>query len=122
MSEVKAEKPNEEPILKCPHCEEYIIIEKQNCGIFRHGSFKINGIQINSHAPKAECDFYINRSVNILLSYQSSFSSWYHHKIQAVHHRFRQYNKPQYPYLELIILTEPQFFYPMLVNQLMLKL
>ena len=26
-----------EPIFKCPHCEEYIIIEKLNCGIFRHG-------------------------------------------------------------------------------------
>lgn len=25
-----------EPILKCPHCEEYII-EKLNCGIFRYG-------------------------------------------------------------------------------------
>ena len=51
---------NNQPILQCPHCKEYIIIEKQNCGIFRHGSFKINGIQINSHAPTAECDFYIN--------------------------------------------------------------
>ena len=54
---------NSQPILQCPHCKEYIIIEKQNCGIFRHGSFKINGIQINSHAPKDECDFYINNQL-----------------------------------------------------------
>ena len=27
----------EMPILLCPHCQEYIIIEKINCGIFRHG-------------------------------------------------------------------------------------
>jgi len=26
-----------EPILECPHCKEFIIIEKINCGIFRHG-------------------------------------------------------------------------------------
>ena len=54
---------NNQPILQCPHCKEYIIIEKLNCGIFRHGSFKINGIQINSHAPKAECDFYIDKQL-----------------------------------------------------------
>ena len=26
----------EEPILICPHCNEFIIIEQINCGIFRH--------------------------------------------------------------------------------------
>ena len=44
---------NNQPILQCPHCKEYIIIEQLNCGIFRNESFKINGIQINSHTPKA---------------------------------------------------------------------
>lgn len=53
MSEVK---PLEEPILKCPHCEEYIIIEKLNCGIFRHGVIKTNGKQINPHESKQMCD------------------------------------------------------------------
>ena len=27
----------EEPIVVCPHCKESILIEKLNCGIFRHG-------------------------------------------------------------------------------------
>jgi len=29
--------PLEEPLLKCQPCEEYIIIEKLNCGIFIDG-------------------------------------------------------------------------------------
>lgn len=53
MSKIK-----EEPILKCPHCDEYIIIEKLNCGIFRHGQFITNGQQIEPHAPKNICDYY----------------------------------------------------------------
>jgi len=53
MSKIK-----EEPILKCPHCDEYIIIEKLNCGIFRHGQFITNGEQIQPHAPKNMCDYY----------------------------------------------------------------
>ena len=24
-------------IVKCPHCEEFVLIEKLNCCIFRHG-------------------------------------------------------------------------------------
>jgi hypothetical protein len=61
MSE--GEKKIEEPILECPHCKDFIIIEKLNCGIFRHGIFKINGQQINPHAPKNECDFYIDKQL-----------------------------------------------------------
>lgn len=53
MSKIK-----EEPILKCPHCDEYIIIEKLNCGIFRHGQLIKNGQQIDPHAPKNICDYY----------------------------------------------------------------
>jgi hypothetical protein len=52
-------KKKEEPILKCPHCDEYIIIEKLNCGIFRHGQLISNGKQIEPHAPKNICDYYI---------------------------------------------------------------
>jgi hypothetical protein len=61
MSE--GEKNIEEPVLECPHCKEFIIIEKLNCGIFRHGILKIDGKQINPHAPKTECDFYINKQL-----------------------------------------------------------
>ena len=52
-------KKKEEPILKCPHCDEYIIIEKLNCGIFRHGQLISNGKQIEPHTPKNICDYYI---------------------------------------------------------------
>jgi len=48
-----------ENILKCPHCNNFIIIEKLNCGIFRHGIFKNNNIQIDPHSKKEMCDFYI---------------------------------------------------------------
>ena len=48
----------EEPILKCPHCNEYIIIEQLNCGIFRHGQLKSNGKQMDPHTQKDICDYY----------------------------------------------------------------
>ena len=53
----------EEPVLICPHCNNYIIIEKLNCGIFRHGTLKSNNTQINPHASKEECDYYINNNL-----------------------------------------------------------
>ena len=48
-------------IITCPHCSEYIIIKKINCGIFRHGVFISNGKQINPHASKKKCDDYIKQ-------------------------------------------------------------
>jgi hypothetical protein len=42
--------------VKCPHCEEYIIIEQINCAIFRHGILKSNLIQIDPHLSKFYCD------------------------------------------------------------------
>lgn len=51
-----------EPILICPNCKEFIIIEKVNCGIFRHGVFKNNGTQINPHETKQVCDYYIENN------------------------------------------------------------
>ena len=46
----------EEPIVICPHCKDPIIIEKLNCGIFRHGSSKTTGQQIAPHLDKQNCD------------------------------------------------------------------
>lgn len=46
-------------IISCPHCGGSVIIEQRNCGIFRHAILKISGEQINPHAPKNECDKYI---------------------------------------------------------------
>lgn len=42
--------------VKCPHCNEYVIIEEINCAIFRHGILKKNMNQINPHLSKLECD------------------------------------------------------------------
>jgi hypothetical protein len=53
----------EEPVLICPHCSEFIIIEQLNCGIFRHGTLKSNNTQINPHASKEECEHFINNGL-----------------------------------------------------------
>lgn len=50
-------------IVQCPHCKHHILIEKLNCCIFRHGVLKINGKQIDSHAPKNLCDYYIKKDL-----------------------------------------------------------
>ena len=50
-------------IIICPHCNNYIIIEKLNCGIFRHGIYKNNGKQIDPHASKEICDKLIKDNV-----------------------------------------------------------
>ena len=47
---------NDEDIVCCPHCSEFIIIEKLNCGIFRHGIYKDDGKQIDPHLCKEECE------------------------------------------------------------------
>jgi hypothetical protein len=50
-------------IVICPHCHEYIVIEELNCCIFRHGTYKINGTQIDPHLPKTECDRLFNNKL-----------------------------------------------------------
>ena len=57
-----SESEKEEPILTCPHCNDYIIIQKINCGIFRHGVLIENGKQIDPHSPKDLCDYYIGEN------------------------------------------------------------
>ena len=49
------ESESTEIIVKCPHCGEYIIIEKINCGIFRHAVNKKTNKQLNPHSTKEEC-------------------------------------------------------------------
>lgn len=53
----------DQPVLMCPHCNEFIIISQLNCGIFRHGVFKNSGKQVNPHASKTECDEYANQGL-----------------------------------------------------------
>ena len=47
----------------CPHCKEYVIIEKINCRIFRHGIYKKNFIQINPHLSKIDCEYLISKNL-----------------------------------------------------------
>jgi len=54
---------SEQPIFKCPHCKEYIIISKINCGIFRHGTYKKNYTQIDPHATKDICELFVNQDL-----------------------------------------------------------
>jgi hypothetical protein len=53
---------NIEPIVTCPHCNDLILIRKINCAILRHGTLK-NGKQINPHASKKMCEYYINNNL-----------------------------------------------------------
>ena len=52
---------DKEIILECPHCKgSFIVLESQlNCKIFRHGIFKNNGMQIDPHLKKDNCDMLI---------------------------------------------------------------
>lgn len=49
-------------IIKCPHCDEEIIIEEINCGIFRHAVFKETLEQINPHETKEKIEEYIQNN------------------------------------------------------------
>jgi hypothetical protein len=50
-------------IVICPNCNEPVIIEKLNCGIFRHGIVKRTGQNINPHASKKTCEKLINKNL-----------------------------------------------------------
>lgn len=50
------EKEKKELIVKCPHCDEFIIIEKLNCGIFRHAVYINSNKQINPHTSQDICE------------------------------------------------------------------
>jgi len=52
-----------EPVIVCPHCNEYILIEKLNCGIFRHGILKDTYEQIKPHSSKDICDNYVTNNL-----------------------------------------------------------
>ncbi len=51
------------PIIQCAHCKEFIIIEQINCAIFRHGYLKNNQKQIDPHATKELCDYYVRENL-----------------------------------------------------------
>lgn len=45
----------------CPHCDEPVIIEELNCCIFRHGTLKESGKQIEPHSSEDLCNYYISQ-------------------------------------------------------------
>jgi len=47
---------NEPLCVICPNCLLFVIIEKLNCQIFRHGIYIEDGKQIDPHLPKNICD------------------------------------------------------------------
>ena len=59
MSDTK----KDQPVLICPHCKDFILIEQLNCGIFRHGVLKTTGKQVDPHASKEVCDDYITKEL-----------------------------------------------------------
>ena len=50
-------------IVNCPNCNNPVLIAELNCRIFRHGVLKSNNTQINPHASKEECDYYIKNDL-----------------------------------------------------------
>ena len=50
-------------IITCPNCNEFIIIEKLNCGIFRHGVIKSTGQIMDPHLNKLECEKLITNNL-----------------------------------------------------------
>jgi hypothetical protein len=50
-------------IVECPHCQDTIIIESINCGIFRHGVLKADGKQIDPHLPQDACENYFRNNL-----------------------------------------------------------
>ena len=49
-------------IIVCPHCNENVIIEKINCGIFIHGTIKSTGKQVPPHLSKKKCKLLIRNN------------------------------------------------------------
>jgi hypothetical protein len=50
-------------LIICPNCQQFVEILEINCAIFRHGIFKVSGLQIDPHTPKAQCDQYIEKNL-----------------------------------------------------------
>jgi hypothetical protein len=49
-------------IVKCPHCDDFVLIEELNCRIFRHAVLIKTNKQIDPHASKELCDYYIKKN------------------------------------------------------------
>jgi hypothetical protein len=54
---------SKEIVVVCPHCDKPVIIEQLNCRIFRHAILTSNNTQINPHASKEECEYFIKNNL-----------------------------------------------------------
>jgi len=50
-------------IIICPHCKDPVIIQKINCGIFRHGSYIKTGKQLNPHLFQSTCEYLFKNNM-----------------------------------------------------------
>lgn len=57
------QKKKKEPIFICPHCGEPVLIEKINCGIFRHAIIKTTSKQVSPHLNKEGCEKLIQNKL-----------------------------------------------------------
>jgi hypothetical protein len=55
--------PTKDIVVTCPHCQIPVEIEQLNCRIFRHGTLKHNGQQINPHETKEVCDYFVDNNM-----------------------------------------------------------
>lgn len=53
---------NKHIIIICPHCNDFILIEELNCCIFRHAVLIKTNKQIDPHASKELCEYYIKKN------------------------------------------------------------
>lgn len=63
QNQSNVQEKNIDIVVICPHCNNNVLIEQLNCKIFRHGVLKSNNTQINPHANKEECDYYIKNDL-----------------------------------------------------------
>ena len=55
--------PTKDIVVTCPHCQIPVEIEQLNCRIFRHGTLKNNGQQMNPHETKEVCDYFVTNNM-----------------------------------------------------------
>ena len=62
----KKRENRKDPIfVECPHCGGGVLVLAIKCGIFRHGTYKDSGKQINPHTTKERCDELVLSLIHI---------------------------------------------------------
>jgi len=50
-------------VITCPHCNNFVFIEELNCCIFRHAVMKSTNQQIDPHSSKEVCDRLLSQNL-----------------------------------------------------------